>query len=125
MTILPPPRPRPRHECSTPAPLRRESGGVFEPAHQDSTLWECPACGRWWKCKSPKVPRPSPLEVYYPGSPYSPAWRPVRWYDIPARRRIAAHETEKWHAQLRMTLQRTTARLHWWDCHPNPKRGRP
>lgn len=71
-------------------------------------------CGRWWKCKSPKVPRPSPLEVYYPGSPYSPAWRPVRWYDVPARRRIAAYETEKHGTPT-----------HWWDCHPNPKRGQP
>ena len=121
MTILPPPTRPPWHECSTPAPLRRESGGVFEPAHQDSTLWECPACGRWWKCKSPKVPRPSPLEVYYPGSPYSPAWRRVRWYDIPARRRIAAHESNKMHDRV----PNIVGDLHWWDCHPNPNRGRP
>lgn len=121
MTILPPPTRPPWHECSTPAPLRRESGGVFEPAHQDSTLWECPACGRWWKCKSPKVPRPSPLEVYYHGSPYSPAWRPVRWYDIPARRRIAAYETAKMHYRV----PNIVGDLHWWHCHPNPNRGQP
>ena len=113
MTILPPPTRPPWHECSTPAPLRRESGGVFEPAHQDSTLWECPACGRWWK---------------YGGHPncYATAndpfeWAPVRWYDIPARRRIATHETEKMHYRVPTVV----GDLHWWHCHPNPNRGRP
>lgn len=114
MTILPPPRTECPHGCRTPAPLRRDSWGNDVPAHEDGTLWECPVCGRWWKCRALRVPDPRPYEVYYSGSPYTPAWCPVRWYDVPARRRIAAHETDK-HA--------TPA--HWWDCHPNPKRGQP
>ncbi|WP_406019285.1 hypothetical protein OH783_01635 [Kocuria rhizophila] len=48
-------------------------------------------------------------------------WHPVRWYDVPARRRIAAHETEKMHYRVPTIL----GDLHWWDCHPNPNRGRP
>ena len=110
MTILPPSKPGgpTRHRCDTPL------GNLLDisiPAYESGSLWECPECGRWWK--------------YHVFHVFDPEWYPVPWYDIPARRRIAAHETEKWHARLRMTYQRTTARLHWWDCHPNPNRGRP
>lgn len=121
MTILPPPKPEPRHECETPAPLRRVSSCSDAPTHPHGTLWECPVCGRWWKCRAPKGLGPVPAEAYFSGSPYSPAWHPVRWYDIPARRRIAAHETEKMHYRVPNIL----GDLHWWHCHPNPNRGRP
>lgn len=68
------------------------------------TLWECPDCGRWWKWKPGLFPDPNAFLNFHP----------VRWYDVPARRRIAAHETEK---------RATPAR--WWHCHPNPNRGQP
>ena len=35
---------------------------------------------------------------------------------------LAAHETEKMHYRVPTTAMST---LHWWDCHPNPKRGQP
>lgn len=110
MTILPPPpklEPTQGHICPAPGFTPRKH-------HLHGTLWECPACGRWWK---------------YGGHPncYATAndpfeWAPVRWYDIPARRRIAAHETAKMHYRVPTTAMST---LHWWDCHPNPNRGRP
>ena len=121
MTILPPPRPAPRHECdlpikyhlseSTDSPmLPRWYPDTSRPAYKGDTLWECPDCGRWWK---------------YGVRLYSTAadpmdWVPVRWYDIPARRRIAAHETAKMHYRV----PNIVGDLHWWDCHPNPNRGR-
>ncbi|MDO4919923.1 hypothetical protein [Kocuria sp.] len=52
---------------------------------------------------------------------YEPGWTPVSWYDVPARRRIAAHETEKMHYRAPSTV----GTRHWWDCHPNPRKGRP
>lgn len=113
MTILPPPRPRPRHECVPPD----NPYTITRPFSALDTLWECPECERWWKY----VVRSDCYAT--PNEPLT--WAPVRWYDITARRRIANHETEKWHAQLRMTNRRTTARFHWWHCHPNPNRGRP
>lgn len=79
---------------------------------------ECPDCGRWWKYREQYQDAADKWTDRY-------GWFPVSAWDIPARRRIAAHETEKWHAQLRVTYRRTTARLHWWYCHPNPKRGQP
>ena len=113
MTILLPPLPKPRHKCPG-------TGGLWDnvPMRPLGTLMECPECGRWWKYREQYQDAADMWESRY-------GWFPVSAFDIPARRRIAAHETEKWHAQLRMTLQRTTARRHWWDCHPNPNRGRP
>ena len=109
MTILPPPRPRPRHECR---PLANPYE-MTRPVSALGTLWECPECGRWWKYGG----RPDCYAT--PNDPL--VWAPVRWYDIPARRRIAAHETEKMHYRVPTIV----GDLHWWDCHPNPKRGRP
>lgn len=108
MTILPPRTVFP-HECDTPAPLRRDVVDAYIPAHEDGTLWECPVCGRWWKCRH--------VQGFV-----RPRWLPVRWYDVKARRHIAAHETEKMHYRVPTTAMST---LHWWDCHPNPNRGRP
>ena len=121
MTILPPYPQPPHHKCDTPGTLRRVSSCSHAPAYPPGALWECPACGRWWKCRTPKAPDPRPLEVYYPGSPYSPAWRPVRWHDVRARRRIAAYETAKMHYRV----PNIVGDLHWWHCHPNPNRGQP
>lgn len=111
MTILPPPPPRPkperptRHECQAPG-----CGGRPDKVYQEGTLWECPTCGRWWKLRHvASIVRPEW------------DWWPARWYDIPARRRIAAHETEKMHYRVPTTV----GDLHWWDCHPNPNRGQP
>ncbi len=104
MTILPPPPPKPRHECLLP-----QKGHGDPPI--PGALGECPECGRWWKIRV----QTTPVLVTLWG------WQPVRWYDIPARRRIAAHETEKMHYRVPTTV----GDLHWWNCHPNPKRGRP
>ena len=102
MTILPPPRPRPRHKCAPPD----NPYMVTRPLSALGTLWECPTCGRWWKYGGRS-------DCY--ATPNDPlVWAPVRWYDVPARRRIATHETEKHGTPT-----------HWWDCHPNPKRGQP
>ena len=121
MTILlPHPRP-PHHKCDTPDPLRCVSSCSHAPAYPAGALWECPACGCWWKYRIPEAPDPRPLEVYYGGSPYNPTWCPVRWYDIPARRRIAAYETAKMHYRV----PNIVGDLHWWHCHPNPNRGQP
>lgn len=109
MTILPPPRPRPRHECR---PLDNPYE-ITRPLSALGTLWECPECGRWWKYGG----RPDCYAT--PNDPLG--WAPVRWYDVPARRRIAAHETEKMHYRVPTIV----GDLHWWDCHPNPNRGKP
>ena len=74
-------------------------------------MWECPACRRWWKWEPGPFQHPDAVLHFHP----------VRWYDVPARRRIAAHETEKMHYRV----PNIVGDLHWWDCHPNPNRGRP
>lgn len=102
MTILPPPASKSRHVCE---PLDNPFNEPV-PAYPPGALWECPECGRWWKYGG------HPDCYTTPNEPLE--WAPVRWYDIPARRRIAAHETEKHGTPT-----------HWWDCHPNPKRGQP
>lgn len=103
MTILPPPERPSEHECRAPG-----TGGVVRTeTYRDGTLWECPSCGRWWKLHAGRV--------------LDPWWAPVSFWDVPARRRIANHETAKMHYRCPTVL----GDLHWWDCHPNPKRGRP
>lgn len=107
MTILPPPpRPRPRHECK---PLDNPYE-ITRPFSASGTLWECPDCGRWWK--------------YHVFHVFNPEWYSVQWYDIPARRRIAAHE-EQQRSIKNGYENRAVKPIHWWDCHPNPNRGRP
>ena len=122
MTILPPLRQAP-HECDLPNEyhfientedpvLPRWSLDVSRPSYKDDTLWECPDCGRWWRFHY--------LDAcwdYY-------EWRPVRWYDVAARRRIAAHK-EQQRSTKNGYENRTVKPIHWWDCHPNPNRGRP
>lgn len=118
MTILPPPPRRAPHECDLPIKyhvientedpvMPRWCLDTSRPAYEDDTLWECPDCGRWWK--------------YHVFHVFNPEWYSVQWYDIPARRRIAAHETAKMHYRVPTTV----GDLHWWHCHPNPNRGRP
>lgn len=68
---------------------------------------ECPECGRWWKYREQYQDAANKWVDRY-------GWFPVPAWDIKARRRIAAHETEKHGTPTQ-----------WWDCHPNPKRGRP
>lgn len=109
MTILPSPTRQVPHVCDTPSSLICRNSDRLPPGPLDGTLWECPSCGRWWRYHY--------LDTcwdYY-------EWRPVRWYDIPARRRIAAHETAKMHNRV----PNIVGDLHWWNCHPNPKRGQP
>lgn len=109
MTILPPPRPRPRHECVPPD----NPYTITRPFSALDTLWECPECKRWWKYGVRSDCYATPNEPL--------TWAPVRWYDIPARRRIAAHET----AKILLRRPGHTGALHWWHCHPNPNRGQP
>ena len=109
MTILLPPLPKPRHKCPG-------TGGLWDyvPMRPLGTLMECPECGRWWKYREQYQDAADKwVDRYW--------WVPVSIWDIPARRRIAAHETEKMHYRVPNIL----GDLHWWDCHPNPKRGRP
>lgn len=102
-TLTPPPRPqRTTHQCDTP-------GLTTIPHHPHGTLFECPDCGRWWKLTNNRR------------NEWAWDWLPVRGYDIPARRRIAAHESNKMHDRV----PNIVGDLHWWDCHPNPNRGRP
>ena len=110
MTILPPPRPRPRHECR---PLDNPYE-ITRPLSALGTLWECPACGRWWKYREQYQDAADKWAEHY-------GWFPVSAWDVPARRRIAAHETAKMHYRVPTIL----GDLHWWDCHPNPNRGQP
>ena len=85
----------------TPPRLRPPDSQGIGTSVGDGTLWVCPECGRWrrYRCHGRS------LDLY--------EWYPVRWYDVPARRRIAAHKSEK-----------SNTLFNWWDCHPNPKRGR-
>ena len=109
MTILPPPAPKPRHVC--PATV---GGSTSERRYALGTLMECPECGRWWKYRE----EPQDAKDSW-GTRY--AWLPVSVWDVKARRRIAAHETEKMYDRV----PNIVGDLHWWDCHPNPRRGRP
>lgn len=106
MTILPPPRPRSRHECPGTGGL---TGGLWDnvPMRPLGTLMECPECRRWWKYREQYQDAADKWADRY-------WWVPVSFWDIKARRRIAAHETEKHGTPT-----------HWWDCHPNPNRGQP
>lgn len=70
------------------------------------TLMMCPACGRWWKYREQHQDAADKRANHY-------GWTPVSAWDIPARHRIAAHETEMYGSPFR-----------WWECHPNPNRGR-
>ncbi|MDO4920075.1 hypothetical protein [Kocuria sp.] len=107
MTILPPPRPAPRHECE---PLDNPYE-ITRPLSALGTLWECPDCGRWWKYREQYQGAKNSWRPRY-------EWAPVSAWDVKARRRIAAHETEKMHYRV----PTATGTLHWWDCHPNPRR---
>ena len=89
---------------------------VTRPLSALGTLWECPTCGRWWKYGGRSDCYATPNE--------SLEWAPVRWYDIPARRRIAAHK-EQQRSTKNGYENHAVKPIHWWDCHPNPKRGQP
>lgn len=102
MTILLPPWAPGPHVCVTPDTSQQLPLSHRVPMCPEGTLWECPKCGRWWSYHYT-----DDCWDYY-------EWRPVRWYDVPSRRRIATHETEKHGTPTR-----------WWHCHPNPKRGQP
>lgn len=78
-----------------------------------NTLMECPECGRWWKYREQYQDAADKWADHY-------GWFPVSAWDIKARRRIAAHETAKMH----YLVPTIVGDLHWWDCHPNPNRGR-
>ena len=112
MTILPPPTGQAPHVCDIPLDNPFNELG---PAYPLGALWECPDCGRWWKYREQYQDAADKWAPHY-------AWSPVSTWDIPARRRIAAHETEKMHYRVPTTAMST---FHWWDCHPNPNRGRP
>lgn len=87
---------------------------VTRPLSALGALWECPECGRWWKYREEYQDAKDSWGTRY-------EWAPVSAWDIPARRRIAAHETAKMHYRVPNIL----GDLHWWHCHPNPKRGQP
>ena len=95
--------------------------GTRAPSHEDGALWECPRCRRWWKYRLHTTP-PHNGPGYVTLAPeHHPRWVPVSVWDVKARRRIAAHESVKMHDRSPTTV----GTLHWWDCHPNPRRGRP
>lgn len=106
MTILPPPQPLTQHLCNTPTPfhvsvhtddpdLPSRSIDIDRPAYRDGTLWECPHCRRWWKYSLHEQPPHDGPTYTVLVTTYNPEWTPVSAWDIKARRRIAAHETEK------------------------------
>ena len=69
-----------QHRCTLPS----EQGGYGSTGKPDGTLIRCGECLRWWESR-PCYESFGPVDW----------WRPVRWWNLTARRRIAREEASR------------------------------